>query len=147
MMLHEGKLSVLFKNGRSPYQKADDFYVSLHTPIPNWQKEQWHHLAITWQSKTPGYGMLEMYVDGQLVDQHNNLKLGRQFISNTLAIGRSSAQNSKKSNLLIDEFYLSRTAWTAQQISDLYKANKQGRKFEPPAASLLYQSFEKTTAQ
>ncbi|MFG0250464.1 MAG: DUF4838 domain-containing protein, partial [Phycisphaeraceae bacterium JB051] len=141
-LLNKGKLSVLFKNGRAPYQKSGEFYDSVHARIAHWPENTWHHVAIAWQHRGTSQSTLKIYLDGKILEQRDNVTLGKQFLHDAFYIGRSSANARFQSDLMIDQLVVSSSMWSDQRVEELYDANLQGKTITWGPSILLDESFD-----
>lgn len=141
-VLDQGKLSVLFKNGRAPFQKQGEFYNSVHARIASWQKDQWHHLVIAWQFRGKEESTLKIYHNGQLLERRDNLTLGMQYLSDDFVVGRSSASHSQPAMFMVDELVVSSQMWSDEQVQKLFMANQDNQVIVPGQQYLLYESFD-----
>lgn len=141
LVAEPGKLVFCSKSGRSPYTAADMFYVSLSTAVELFDN-RWHHVALAWGQAEGGPGMLRMYIDGELRESRDDLRLGSLFPAERLRLGGSSATSVAENHCMIDEFRLSNRPLSAQAIKDSYQTGKAGRPLAPEETTRLLIRFE-----
>jgi hypothetical protein len=83
------------------------------TNIGSWVANQWHHVAFTWNS-----AFMVLYVDGSLVVQNPVTIALPNITATTFQIGGEGAGSYL--NAVVDEFRLSDTVRTAEDISNTY---------------------------
>lgn len=126
LVAEPGKLVFCAKSGVSPYTAADMFYVSLNTAVELFD-DKWHHVALAWAQPDDGPGLFRLYIDGDLRESRDDIRLGSLFPAERLKIGGSSATSVAENLCQIDEFRLSSIPRSAEEIQASFAAGKKGQ--------------------
>jgi len=135
----EGKLSFVFKNGRRPFRNPGEFYVSLSTSVANWERGEWHHLALVWANGGEGQGLLRIYVDGTLQEARRNCTLGSAIpCGRVLRLG----YRDKPFQGDLDELRISNYPKTPEEIADACDRGRSGESLQLEDGTLLLLHFD-----
>lgn len=135
--VHEGRFSVLFKDGRKPYQDKGEYYASLAADVGAWKADRWHHFAIVWGNVGEGQSLLQIYINGKLEAERYNVTLGRRYKNDSIAVGRSSASATQRMRGHLDELRISNHPRTGSEIAAAFEAVRRGESLEPGNGTLL----------
>ncbi|MDP7251801.1 MAG: DUF4838 domain-containing protein [Planctomycetota bacterium] len=140
-----GRLHFLYKNGRGPYRKPGEFYASLSAPIDGVLKDEWRHLAVTWENLGKGKSVIQIYLDGKLKEKRANVTIGHRFQSDSVHIGYSGRQRNAFTGRL-DEMRISDRARSPSEIEDTFRKGIGGTPVERDDSTSLLLRFDATTA-
>jgi hypothetical protein len=137
-----GRITFLQNCGQKPYNIQGHFYYNLSTEIPNWQADQWHHLAFVWANQGRNESVMQIYVDGKLKEGRYNISLGNQFEYPLLNIGYSAINAKKSFTGEIDELRISNYPKSNLEISTAYEMTQKGTPLTEEEGTLLMLHFD-----
>ncbi len=87
----------------------------LGSPVLNWKKGEWHHVAISW-----GSNGMRFYLDGKMTSKNSSTE-GPGILSGDLVVGSHAwpVAMQKMSNTIIDELRVSKIQRTDSEIAAL----------------------------
>lgn len=86
-----GKLSFVLQRGVKPFVGENECYLNISAPIDTWTPNSWHHIAAVWDARGPGESLAALFIDGQMVEERNNVSLAEGWGPDALFVGSSSA--------------------------------------------------------
>jgi hypothetical protein len=139
--LNNGELSFMFTR-----KGEGGFYANLINKTSA-IKAEWQQLAFVWKNNGPKKSIMQIYLNGKLLESRSNLTIGKNWSppGQNLCIGFNSAAFKAEGFAgVFDEFRISSKAKTPNQILKAYERVKKGKELELQEDTLLLLHFENT---
>ena len=136
----------LLSNERSKQKFA--YYTNLKKKTEIFNEGKWVSLAFVWAYIKPKACMVQMYINGKLVEDRYNSTVGTEWLPKfkSFCIGfNSSAQHMEGFKGELDELRISNYPKTPSEIKKAFEAVSSGKKLNVQEGTLLLLNFEGTT--
>jgi hypothetical protein len=142
--LGKGKVTFLYKNGRSPYRGEGEFYASMSADA-DWRADEWRHLAFVWADAGKGNAIMQIYIDGNIAAERYDLTLGDALNAKTIGVACGTASQTKNSfKGEIDELRFSNCPRSKSEILDSLRKGMSGAALSADANTLALFHFDKS---